>query len=152
MGSEQTLFRFKAAHRVLVQQWKLASKKRRLYKDDRPSGNNAGIVNSKHVQDPVVLINSEMAERKRHADAMMKCWRVWNGAGALTHAVPVCVVISLKQQGNRVNTTLPLICWWPDTAHIMNQMCYGYGYTDIGPHLRPLSHTQKCQNVITLDT
>lgn len=105
-----------------------------------------------HVQDPVVLINSEMAERKRHADAMMKCWRVWKGAGALTHAVPVCVAISLKQQGNRVNTALPLICWWPDSAHIMNQMCYVYAYTDIGPHLRPLSHTKKCLNVITLDT
>ncbi len=46
-GSEQTLFRFKAAHRVFLQQWKLASQNWRLYKDDRPSGNNAGIVNSK---------------------------------------------------------------------------------------------------------
>lgn len=56
-----------------------------------------------------MLINSEMAERKRHADALLKSWRVWKGAGALTHAVPVCGDISLKQQGNRVNTTLPLI-------------------------------------------
>lgn len=45
-GSEQTLFRFKAAHRVLLQQWKLASQNRRLYKDGRPSRDNAGIVNS----------------------------------------------------------------------------------------------------------
>lgn len=46
-GSEQTLFRFKAAHRALLQQWEPASQNRRLYKDDRPSGDNAGIVNSK---------------------------------------------------------------------------------------------------------
>lgn len=63
-----------------------------------------------HVMDPVpvVWINSDLAEA--HADATGKCvWGVQRDGG-LTHAVPACVVISLKQQGNGVNATLPLIC------------------------------------------